>query len=74
MKKPEAEKQIRHLTSVWRNLEEYRSVDEQKLSFSDFYSWLKENYPQLIQFRSVMPTADVVEQWFDQEFHQTWRN
>ncbi len=74
MKKPEAEKHIRHLTSVWRNQEQYRSVKEQNLSFYDFYSWLRNNYPQLLTFRSVMPVEDVVEQWFDQEFHQTWRN
>ena len=74
MTKNEAEKHIRHLTSEWRRLEEYRSVDEQELSFSDFYSWLLENYPQLLDFRGRLPTRDVVEQWFDQEFHQTWRN
>ena len=74
MKKPEAEKHIRHLTSVWRNLNQYRSVDEQDLSFADFYRWLRDNYPQLVTFKGVMPVKDVVEQWFDQEFHQTWRN
>jgi hypothetical protein len=74
MKKSEAEKQIRHLTSVWRSLDQHRSVDEQDLSFTDFYRWLRDNYPQLVKFKSVMPVEEVVEQWFDQEFHQTWRN
>lgn len=74
MKKTESEKQVRHLTSVWRNQEQYRSINDQNLQFHEFYAWLQNNYPQLLTFRSVMPVGDVVEQWFDQEFHQTWRN
>lgn len=74
MKKPEAQKNIRHLTSVWRNQDQYRSINEQDLLFHEFYSWLRSNYPQVLTFRSVVPIEDVVEQWFDQEFHQTWRN
>lgn len=74
MKKIDSEKHIRHLTFVWRNQDHYRSVDNQKLSFHEFYEWLQNNHPQLLTFRSVMPIEDVVEQWFDQEFHQTWRN
>ena len=74
MKKPEAEKHIRHLTSVWRNQEQYRTLSENDLPFSDFHRWLRDNHPQLLKFRSVMPVEDEIEKWFDQEFHQTWRN
>lgn len=74
MKKPEAEQQIRYLISQWCNREENRHIPKGELYFSDFHMWLRQNWPNLLQFRSVMPVSDEVERWFDQETGQTWRN
>ncbi|MFC3816640.1 hypothetical protein [Lysobacter sp. GCM10012299] len=74
MKKPEAERQIRYLIGQWCNKEEHRHIHKGDLHFSRFHSWLEENWPSLLQFRSVMPVRDEVERWFDQETGQTWRN
>jgi len=74
MKKPEAEHQIRYLINQWCNPEENRHIPKGELHFSDFYSWLQQNWPTLLQFRRVMSVSDEVERWFDQETGQTWRN
>lgn len=74
MRKPECEKAIRHLCHEWRKAEGYQGTPADQLSFGSFHSWLRNNYPQHLKFRSVMPVADEVERWFDQEFGQTWRN
>jgi hypothetical protein len=74
MKKPEAERQIRYLISQWSNTEEFRHIPKGELRFSAFHSWLEQNWPDLLKFRSVMPVDDEVERWFDQETGQTWRN
>ena len=74
MKKNEAEKALRHLCGVWRKETGQEAVNEQDLHFSDYYSWITESHSVYLTFRSVMPVSDVVERWFDEEFHQTWRN
>lgn len=74
MKKDEAEKGIRHLCYKWGELRNVVPDPAVQPNFSDFMSWVRENYPAYLDFRSTMPVADVVESWFDQEFRQTWRN
>lgn len=79
MKKDEAERAIRHLCHVWAkergfDLAKYSSLDFHP-SFGDFTRWLEmKGYGNYLTFRSVRgPRADA-EDWFDQEFKQTWRN
>ena len=74
MKKNEAEIALRRLCHAWREQTGRGAIDEQQLHFSDYISWVREGYGQYLKFKSVMPVIDVVEMWFDQEFHQTWCN
>lgn len=72
MRKAECEKAIRHLCGVWageRNL----SYNPDDPDFGDFYRWLQSRAPQYLEFRTTEGVRDAVEQWFAQEFRQTWR-
>lgn len=62
------------LLGEWQRRPEVRSVDEQQQSFSSFWSWLKDTYPQATRFRSVTGASTDFEHWFDQATHQSWRN
>ena len=74
MKKSDAEKMVRHLVSVWKSQEKYKSVEQRNLPSHEFLSWLQTNHAEVMNFRSVMPVREIVELWFDQETRQTWRN
>ena len=74
VKKDEAEKALRYLCHKWREETGRSNTPESELCFSDYLSWVRENSNSYLTFRSVMPVTDVVETWFNQEFHQTWRN
>ncbi|MEQ1950566.1 hypothetical protein [Mesorhizobium sp. CN2-181] len=75
MKKDEAEKAIRHMCALWAG-ECNIPIDPMiPPSFSDFKTWAeKKGYGQYFEFRSIMGARHDVEQWFDEEFKQTWRN
>ncbi len=74
MTKEEVRKAFPALFAKWRRQPENSSTDEQKLNFSDFWTWLLHNHPGATEFRSRMGASGDVEQWFDQTTHQTWRN
>ncbi|TWF53300.1 hypothetical protein FHW37_104579 [Neorhizobium alkalisoli] len=73
MKRAEAEKAIRSLSTTWfatlsRNEQEHPS-------FGTFSNWLRENgYSDCLDFRSTMGANYDAEMWFDQELGQSWRN
>jgi hypothetical protein len=73
LKKSECEKAIRALCGQWaRNLS---PTELEHPSFSVFKSWLAQNhYAHYLDFRSVRGPDEDAEQWFDEEFKQTWRN
>lgn len=73
MKKTDAEPQLRRLCHVWK-AECHPNTLEQDLQFADFARWVKDRHPDLLAFRSTMGPMEDAERWFDQEFHQTWRN
>lgn len=74
MTRAEVRKQFPALIAAWRALPENCNTDDRDLRFSDFYRWLKENHPAATIFRSRMGVSEDIEQWFDQETRQTWRN
>ena len=74
MKKSQAEPEIRHLISVWRQQEPQQGQANADLHCSDFIRWLRENSPGHLDFRGTMSVTDTIEMWFDQELGQTWRN
>lgn len=74
MTKDEAEKGIRYLCGVWGKEVGVVPDPEASPSFGDFLHWMQEKHSAYLNFRSRFPTLDVVEQWFDEEFKQTWRN
>ncbi|GEM_PF-1144139 len=74
MTKADVQAAFTGLLSEWRRRPEIRLVDEQQLSFSSFWGWLKDTYPQATRFRSVMGASADLEQWFDRATHQAWRN
>ena len=79
MTKPEAEQAIRHLCHVWAQEKGYVGRDYNACdfhpSFGEFTLWLdSKGYGHYLTFRSRRgPRADA-EDWFDEEFRQTWRN
>lgn len=74
MKKPDAEREIRALIRVWRDQEPQRGVANDKLHFSDFFRWLKENSPGHLKFKTSTSVEYDIEMWFDDELKQRWRN
>lgn len=74
MKKGECEKAIRFLCHEWRNATGLSNTPSGELSFSAFFTWLKQHYGQYLEFRSTMGAEYMAEMWFDQEFKQSWRN
>ena len=76
MKKDEAEKAIRLLSSKWRAARELPlPPSDHHYSFSDFTRWLGEQgYSHVLDFRSTVGAHESAEIWFDQEMKQTWRN
>jgi len=73
MRKPDAEAALRGLCHVWKR-GRFPDTPDGDLHFSDFYEWVRSNHPQLLEFRGTMGPSWHVEQWFDEEFGQTWRN
>lgn len=73
MKKSDCETAIRHLLHKWRRDCGFGEVPEAHLSFSEFYSWLEQNYSNYLAFRTTTSVRYDVEMWFDQELKQTWR-
>jgi hypothetical protein len=71
--KGESEQAIRHLCHKWRHDCGYARASEGDLSFSQFYSWLEQLYPNYLRFQTTASVRDDIEMWFDQEFKQTWR-
>lgn len=74
MTKQESEKAIRYLCTEWAKLRRIQVPCVEQPSFSDFYSWVRQNYGQYLSFRSTLSVSDQVEVWFDDEFKQNWRN
>lgn len=74
MKKQECEKAIRYLCSEWAKLRGVIIPPKEQPSFMDFFSWLRQNHNQYLNFRSTLPVEDQVEAWFDDELKQKWRN
>ena len=74
MKKSECEPAIRQLCGQWAELRGISKRPEHQPSVSDFYSWVEQNYPRYLMFRTTTNVRFDVEMWFDQEFGQTWRN
>ena len=74
MKKDEAEAGLRRLCHVWRTETGKAAVPEDELYFSDYLTWVEQHHRSYLAFRSTVPAIDLAETWFDQEFHQSWRN
>lgn len=73
MKKAEAERTIRHLCHQWRCKDGLSDVPTDQLSFSSFLSWVEQNHPSCLDFRTPTSVSYDVEMWFDDEFDQNWR-
>lgn len=73
MKKDDAKNYIRSLCHTWREASGLSGAPEGELSFQSFMSWLKQDYAQVLDFRSSTSVASDVELWFEQEFKQTWK-
>jgi hypothetical protein len=74
MTKAQVRAQFPALLATWRELPENAYIDEQKLHFGDFYSWLVVNHQEATRFRSRRGPSEDLEQWFDVATHQSWRN
>ncbi|MCW1430853.1 hypothetical protein [Novosphingobium sp. JCM 18896] len=70
MRKAEAEKAVRFLTTKW-----FKEMGRPETPhFSDFVSWLRlEGYSHYLDFRSTMGAQEDAESWFDQELRPALR-
>lgn len=73
MTKAEARDAFPTLFAKWRRSAGNASHHEQTLLFDEFCSWLRDNHPEALGFRSVMGAEFALEQWFDEATHQSWR-
>jgi hypothetical protein len=73
MTRGECEKAIRVLCHKWREDCGLSNVPVEELHFSQFISWVRENYSSYLSFRSRMSPEYDAELWFDQEFNQLSR-
>jgi len=74
-RKSECETAIRSLCHEWARLQGIPSRPDFQPSFGQFTSWLRERgYGHYLRCRSVAGPEYDAEIWFDQEFHQIWRN
>jgi hypothetical protein len=75
MTKEKCEHAIRHLCHVWARECGVPPEPQEPPSWSQFKSWLQKNhYSHFLNFKSTASADSVAENWFDQEFKQTWRN
>ena len=75
MKKADAEHYIRHLCYEWGDAMGIPRPSIEAPSFYSFKEWCTEkNYGHYFEFRSKTGSHRDAEQWFDEEFGQTWRN
>lgn len=72
MKKPEAEKAIRSLSTTW--FATLTDKEREHPNFGTFQSWLQDSgYGGYLAFRSTMGADYDAEAWFDDELKQNWR-
>ena len=72
MTKNESQSAIKHICHRWREVRDLVSAPPEELIFSDFFSWVGENYSRYLEFRTTSPSVRYdVELWFDQEFKRT---
>ena len=74
MKKQEAERLIRSVVHDWANETGFNPTSGTMPSFLSFQHWLKQHFPSASAFRSSTSPERDVEQWFDEELKQNWRN
>ena len=74
MTRGEAEQAIRCLCSEWARQHNLRIDPSESPSFIDFLTWVQKHHSQYLIFRTTTSVRYDVENWFDQEFKQTWRN
>ena len=67
MTKGEAEKAVRWLVSQWRESAGYGLAAAKDVPFGEFYSWLQNEHPECLDFRTTGSVRDTVERWFDDE-------
>jgi hypothetical protein len=71
MKRDEAKQAVRGLCHEWRSVSGHSNTPENRLSSSQFISWLESNYPHVLKFKSTTSVQYDVDMWFDVEFRQT---
>lgn len=73
--KADCEKAIRALCHEWAAEIGIPIPSVDQPSFLKFKSWVEERgYGHYLKFQSVRGAHNDAEQWFDEEFGQTWRN
>lgn len=77
MKKDEAERQVRHYCGVWAKEKGFNQTGDENPSFYEFYSWLRDQAPECLDFRTrnlgQNGVRSVVEDWWASEMKQGWR-
>jgi hypothetical protein len=68
--KAECGRVLRHLYHVLRKESGLSDSSADRLSFTQFFSWVEQKYSSYLNFRTTTFVRFDVEMWFDQEFKQ----
>jgi hypothetical protein len=74
MTRQESETVIRRLVEEWVELRGVTQGLSAAPSFSDFYSWLQQDYSPYLEFRSATSVRAEVARWFVDELGHDWLN
>lgn len=72
MKKPECEKAIRALCHDWK-AQFHPDIPAHQVEPGQCLHWIKENHPELLQFRAGYPPHELAEMWIVREFKQSYK-
>lgn len=74
MKKSECKQAFPTLYSKWLRDSGNSATPPGELSFYEFFSWLQQNHREYTRFSTNISVEYDLENWFDIETKQTWRN
>jgi hypothetical protein len=66
MEKTEVKKAMPHLIDQWVKTSGNEKTSPNKLVDGEFISWLRENHPEYLKFRTTTGVIYDIENWFDQ--------
>lgn len=74
MRISEAEKRIRSLAHVFARERKIPMDGSASVSGFEFYNWLQEKHPEVLEFRCIGGVMWQVDRWWTSESQQGWKD